>query len=267
MDLNRFRLPILIIALAMIFVASPASGDVTLIHWSDIHCGAWDYRSTFRKDLVTDMNTMPEKSWPAEVGGGKIGKIDFVIATGDITDHGFAKEWDDHNDWIGDDYLSLRNLIKFPSYEAMGNHDTHNGGAEAGIKALHKNTYYSWETGGIHFVSLDEYVGGGKRADNPDIDPAQLDWLEKDLKKVNKGVTPVVLFLHSPPVRRLGKHWTTIGNSVDRLTQILEGHKALFLHGHWHKSMLNDLDGMWVIGAGCSMNPKYTKGAQVNEYN
>ena len=60
---------------------------------------------------------------------------------------------------------------------------------------------------------------------------------------------------------------TTIGKSVDRLSQILEGHKALFLHGHWHKSMLNDLNGMWVIGAGCSMNPKYTTGQQVNEYN
>ncbi len=246
---------------------SPAGADVTIVHWSDLHCGAYDFKSAFRKENVEGINALPDRTWPDKVGGGKIGPVDYVIATGDITDHGTDAEWDDKDDWIGDDYLSLRKLLKFPSLETMGNHDCHKGGAEAGIKKLHGNTYYSVDKGGVHFVAMDQYAGGSAMAATPDFKPKQLDWLEKDLQKVEKGKTPVVLFMHSPPVRSLGKHWTTIGDSVELFQKILDGHKVLILHGHWHKSMRNWLGPWPVLGAGCSMNPKYKGKAQTSTYN
>ncbi len=73
--------------------------------------------------------------------------------------------------------------------------------------------------------------------------------------------------MHSPPVRSLGKHWTTIGDSVEPFQKILDGHKVLILHGHWHKSMRNWLGPWPVLGAGTAMNPKYKGNAQTTTYN
>lgn len=222
-------------------LSSAALGDVTFIHWSDMHCNGPKTAAHHAK-ILADINSMPERAWPKKVGKGKVGPIDLVLATGDLTDDGKADQWKG--------YLKLRKQLAFPSYEVMGNHDIRGGKiVEAGIAKLHGAARYSFDKGGVHFVVLNEYAHHTRL---PDIKKPQLDWLRKDLESVNRGVTPVVLAVHSPPLRH-GKHFATIGKSIDPLVEILAGHKAVILHGHRHKSEMHRLDKTWwVLGAGKS---------------
>lgn len=219
---------------------SPALGDVTFIHWSDIHCQE-DTGTVVKRRLVEDLNALPDKPWPSQAGGGKIGPVDFVIATGDLTNSGTAAEWNL--------YLALRERWSFLSYEAMGNHDFRGGRAvEQGIEKLHGSTHYSFDKGGVHVVVLNQYV---HRTRLPDFHKPQLDWLEKDLANVGKEV-PLVLAMHSPPLRN-GSHFLTLGDSIERFTKILDGRKAVILHGHRHLCEKHRLDDTWwVLGAGKS---------------
>ncbi|KAK4420253.1 Purple acid phosphatase 15 [Sesamum alatum] len=52
--------------------------------------------------------------------------------------------------------------------------------------------YYSFNTGGIHFIVLGGYVAYDKSDD-------QYKWLQKDLAKVNRGVTPWLIATWHPP--------------------------------------------------------------------
>ncbi len=230
-------------AFALLFLAPLAApADVTFVHWSDIHVNGRDPLA-YRRRLVSDMNQLPSKRWPARAGGGRVGPVDFVIATGDITDDGRKSEWDG--------YLSLRRRLRFHAYEAMGNHDIRARRAvEDGIKRLHGNTYYSFNKGGVHVVVMNEYT---RRTRLPDFNRAQLDWLARDLMRIRKGVTPVVLAMHSPPLYK-GEQFWTLGPSIRRFTRILNGHKAVILHGHRHHAEIHRLDGKWwVLGAGKSV--------------
>ena len=205
-------------AAALVFVAPlAASADVTFVHWSDTHVTG-PTPPGYKLKIVEDMNTIPEKSWPEKAGGGKVGPVDFALCTGDLTDSGKPEEWEG--------YLALRAKIAFPSYDAMGNHDFRQGrSVENGIRKLHGETYYSFDKGGVHVVVMNEYTA---RHRLPDFNAAQLDWLAKDLAKVEKGVTPVVLAMHSPPLR--GKdHFMSLGESINRFADILKGHKAVIV--------------------------------------
>ena len=236
----RFRLP-LVVALVLATV-SAASADVTFVHWSDTHV-AGATPPGFKLRIVEDMNTLPDKQWPEKAGGGKVGPVDFVVATGDLTDSGKPEEWQG--------YLALRAKIAFPSYDAMGNHDFRQGrSVENGIRKLHGETYYSFDKGGVHVVVMNEYV---HRRRLPDFAKPQLDWLEKDLGKVSKGVTPVVLAMHSPPLRNKD-HFMSLGESINRFAEILKGHQAVIVHGHKHFSVKARLDDWWVLGSGKAEN-------------
>jgi uncharacterized protein YraI len=241
--------------------------EFTMIQWSDIHCGAWDWMNTFRRDAVDRLNTLAGRAYPASMGGS-VGHVWQVLALGDITESGTPAQWNDNDSWVGDDYVSLRNRLHYPSFEAMGNHDTWGAGAKDGITALHGNTYYSWNRGGIHFIALDQYVLGSSMAAEPDLVPAELAWLEADLDSIAKGVTPVVVFMHSPPKQSLGPWWTTMGDTANDLKDLLTGHKVLLiLHGHWHKTMKNTWNGWDLVGSGYCANPDYYGASQTTTVN
>lgn len=224
----------------LLALCSPSRADVTFIHWSDIHCNE-DSGAAVKQGIVEDLNALGDKAWPKQAGGEKVGAIDFVIATGDLTDRGTAPQWER--------YLALRSRLRFPSYEAMGNHDIRGGRAvEDALVKLHGATHYSFDKGGVHVVVLNPYV---HRTRLPDFRKPQLDWLQNDLAKVRKDV-PLVLAMHSPPLRN-GSHFLTIGDSVDRFVSLIRGRKAIILHGHRHRCEKHRLDDTWlVLGAGKS---------------
>lgn len=186
----------------------------------------------------------------------------YSIGLGDIS-------YDQHWYETGVDIERTRQILnengwQAPFYNIMGNHDS-DGAVCAGdstdfLSAVrymktYGPRYYSMNIGNVHFVMLDNiayyntpssssgYEGiNGKRDYKAVFTPEQLDWLEKDLKTVNKK-SPLVICMHSP-IHSYKNASLEITYGTDRETsQRLEKIVAPFekvhiLSGHTHKNGL-----------------------------
>lgn len=169
---------------------SAATGPVTFIHASDTHIGvtsATQNAAALRQAL--DMDPPPH----------------FFTITGDITQANGDNE-----------FTALRQAldgITVPFVPVVGNHDRYDGGAN-----YRKNlgpTIYSFDSGGVHFVVLDDAVTDSRLDD-------VLKFLEKDLALVPAQV-PVAAFIHAPPREPIVTSLETAG--IDYL-----------FSGHWHSN-------------------------------
>ncbi len=102
-------------------------------------------------------------------------------------------------------------------------------------------TYYSFNRGNIHYVVLDDvfFIGTAKKYIGY-ITENQLQWLEQDMKQVQKGST-VVVSLHIPTntgaAKRNKQKEAELGSVVanrEQLYKILAGYKVHFMSGHTH---------------------------------
>jgi len=133
---------------------------------------------------------------------------DFVLITGDLVRDALRG-----NEATAKGYFKLYiqeiSKFKMPVYSVLGNHDIFGIERDKSLvsqdhplygKKMYRHflgpNYYSFNYGGIHFVSIDDvdyqnlyYYGG--------VDSLELKWLEKDLKPVPKS-TPVITLNHIP---------------------------------------------------------------------
>jgi predicted phosphodiesterase len=179
-------------------------------------------------------------------------KVDFIIELGDF------KDQDDPPDESRTlKYLSFIEKIyqKFngPTYHVLGNHDVDSISKQQFLKQI-KNTnisaeksYYSFDGNGFHFVVLDanfnsdgaSYDHGDFDWTDPNISPAQLEWLSNDLKKTS---LPTITFVHQL-LDGEGPHHIKNANAV---RNILEQSNKVFavFQGHKHDggySLINKL--------------------------
>ncbi|RHY61391.1 hypothetical protein DYB38_003488, partial [Aphanomyces astaci] len=98
-----------------------------------------------------------------------------------ISSHGHTPDSPYANEFEGEDYVAyLKRTVTPLSVEA---------------KAA-KRTYYSFDLGVVHLVFLDDYVGTVTWQHEREL---QLSWLETDLDRVNRTLTPwVVVIKHNP---------------------------------------------------------------------
>lgn len=230
----------IILAVACLAGCSPVSArPVTFLFTSDVHYGFFR-TSVFRglvnadartvNDAAIDaMNLVPAARFPEDGGvrqGERIGAVDFVVITGDITNRqelypirlqSSAKSWAQFQ--AG--YLSrltLRNPEGAPSplFLVPGNHDVSDAIGAPSIMVprtdatsmaeifnrmmrpavpLTPQTYRyaddrvntSRDLGGVHCVFLTVWPDSQERA-----------WMERDLRAVAR-TTPVFIFVHDPP--------------------------------------------------------------------
>jgi 3',5'-cyclic-AMP phosphodiesterase len=107
---------------------------------------------------------------------------------------------------------TLKDSTDYKPRPVIGNHDVLGWGAEASKiplttvgygKALYcdkmalDKTYYSFDSGGWHFIVLDNIQHGAHGGYGADIDPEQLEWLKGDLDAVSKQ-TPICVLTHIP---------------------------------------------------------------------
>lgn len=234
--------------------------NLTFLLWSDTHFGAYDATDTTRLQIIDIMNTIAGKPYPAPLIPEKVGPPAFLMALGDITEHGWAGEWDSPTLAPGRSYLQALKKLS-PSihpYEVLGNHDSRkNNVTRSKVKDRQGNTYYAFDLQGVHFVVLDPYPRFNTPA--PDFDEPQLQWLRKDLEKL-PAQTPIVLAMHVVPDPAAGDRTSHLSpENSQKLAAILKGKNILALfHGHWHvgsKSAWNGIDlvspGFSYAAAGC----------------
>jgi len=107
-------------------------------------------------------------------------KVDFIVQLGD-----FCRPYPANLD-----FLAIWKRFTGPGYHVLGNHDTDGGFARE--QALEfwgaKKKYYSFDTGGFHFIVLD---GNDVKKENRApgyprfIGAEQLDWLKADLERAD----------------------------------------------------------------------------------
>jgi 3',5'-cyclic AMP phosphodiesterase CpdA len=118
-------------------------------------------------------------------------------------------------------------LKKYPLFPTPGNHDYHDSDftakraqethetayyqnfsmpteGESGGTASHSQSFYSFDIGNIHFISLDSYGKEEKAYRLYDTIGPQVQWIKKDLA-ANKNKGWVIAFWHHPPYT-MGSH-------------------------------------------------------------
>ncbi len=159
----------------------------------------------------------------------------FVIDSGGVTDSGQAEE-----------YAQFKSAIrpfeaaKIGFYAAPGNYDVRwsAGGKEEFAHAFGK-LYQSFDYGGAHFLLLDSTVALEHWGH---FDKAELDWLDKDLKRVRVD-TPIFIFLHHS-IGRDGPADRLIDNEFE-LSRRFAGHNIIAIFtGHGHADLAWKTNGI-----------------------
>ena len=204
-----------------------------------------DLHTEFIHDAAERMNIFLEECKSAE--------CDFCIQLGDFCPPGEPNE--KHKLKI----LELISQAPFPFYHVLGNHDLDENEKTGVLSFLgEKSAYYSFDSGGVHFIVLDacyyrdkenhhSYAYGNYKsaevAEYTSVLPSdELDWLEKDL--INAKY-PSVLFSH----QSLVESRTGIGNA-QKLREILKKapHGVIFAAcGHEHVDRIEEKDGIYYF--------------------
>src|SRR5262245_26249116 len=132
----------------------------------------------FRFVVVNDLHYMSEECgvWLRRaVASINAKKPEFCIVAGDLTDHGTEDEME-----------KVREILKeiaVPMHVVIGNHDyTTLNERGAYEKAFPDQINYSFEHNGWQFVGLD--TTEGTRYDKTNVPDATLNWLDKELPKL-----------------------------------------------------------------------------------
>lgn len=145
------------------------------------------------------------------------GKPRFFFNCGDLTMTGWLQEWR----W----YWHAMSELTIPGYNVYGGHEGNYGGVVPSLKrgsVHHFNlftgpSYYSWNYGGCHFITYNNWGGVSKAGK-----ARQQAWMKANLELLKPG-TEVILIAHSPAdVRKWRKDVK---------------HVASF-YGHYHENML-----------------------------
>lgn len=141
------------------------------------------------------------------------------------------------------DHLQRKNILASDEYDKVASKD---------YVEKYGPTYYSFNRGQAHYISLDNvfYKGGLLTEYTYQITPQQLDWVKKDLSYVPKDKVLIVM-LHIPTKKRNGD---VLGNGGD-LRALLSGYKEVqIISGHTHyNSVVVDDSGITehIAGAAC----------------
>ena len=160
-------------------------------------------------------------------------------------------------------------LTRYPMMSVSGNHEGQNDGYgpysiyrhqtnvfPAQDDTLDTGVYYSFNYGNTHFAVLNTCSDGQR---SPNLDSAQQDWLEEDLKAATDAKWKIVV-MHVPMV---GKH-ETLG-SVHRLfletgvDMVLEADEHLYLRSYpigERSTTLKDSETRTIDGVEYTVNPQ-----------
>jgi hypothetical protein len=194
--------------------------DLTFFVTGDSHFGA-PFMVEANTRLIEQMNSLPGTVYPAAIGG-TVGVPRGVLHVGDITDFGTPWDWQDFVRLYG--LTGKDGLLKYPIYEATGNHDRlllFNTFITSAVAARHGGLPYSWDWGDVHFACLDEY---------PTHEITR--WLSRDLASVGHAA-PIIIFFHRTLDGFLAEDWSLA--EKEDFARAIDGYNVVAIFtGHWH---------------------------------
>lgn len=189
-------------------------------------------------------------------------QIDFLVELGDLVDA--ADSVDLELKYLKTINQSLSAIADQRHY-VLGNHCVHTLTKNEFLGGVEQvDSYYSFDSKGYHFVVLDacfrsDGVAYGRKNfqwTDPNIPPAQLDWLASDLEQ---NELPTVVFTH----QRLDVNNHYGIKNAPKVRELLEssGKVQAVFQGHSHKNDLKEIEGIpyctlvaMVEGSGADRN-------------
>jgi cytolysin (calcineurin-like family phosphatase) len=197
----------------------PAARALTFFVAGDSHFGARNV-DALNRSIVEQLNALPGTDYPPAIGG-RVELPRGLLFMGDMTDSSLEEEWRQFEELYG---LTGRDgLLKWPVYEAIGNHDFIGDSPVRGhVERRHGSLIYSWDWDGVHFVCLDMHP-----------DAKNLKWLAQDLKTA--GERPLVVFFHYALDGPYSDFWEEEQKAA--FGRAIEGRNVLAIfHGHFHRA-------------------------------
>jgi len=197
-------------------------GGLRFVQISDSHIG-------FDKPANTDV-TATLRAAVAKIKAAAE-QPSFVLHTGDLTHLSKPSEFDTLQ-------LVLTEL-SLPVFYVPGEHDVLEDDGKSYLQRFGKGTqgagWYSFDQGGVHFIGLVNVVNlkaGGLGT----LGVEQLEWLEKDVKRLASS-TPIVVFAHIPLWSVYPEWGWGTDDSARALSYLKRFGSVSVLNGHIHQVM------------------------------
>ena len=202
--------------------SAPVGGALRFVQVSDSHIG-------FDKPANTDV-TATLRAAIAKIKAEPDPPA-FILHTGDLTHLSKPSEFDTLQQVMGEASL--------PVFYVPGEHDVLEDDGRSYLERFGTHTsgagWHSFDHGGVHFVGLVNVVNlkaGGLGS----LGREQLEWLEKDVKRL-KSSTPVVVFAHIP-LWSVYPEWGWGTDDSERALSYLKRFGSVsVLNGHIHQVM------------------------------
>jgi predicted phosphodiesterase len=198
------------------------SGDLRFVQISDSHIG-------FDKPANTDV-TATLRAAIAKIKAAPE-QPSFILHTGDLTHLSKPAEFDTLQQVLSE--LSL------PVFYVPGEHDVLEDEGKSYLQRFGKGTqgagWQSFDKSGVHFIGLVNVVNlkaGGLGS----LGKEQLEWLEKDVKRL-KSSTPIVVFAHIPLWSVYPEWGWGTDDSAQALSYLKRFGSVSVLNGHIHQVM------------------------------
>ena len=168
----------------------------------------------------------------------------YAFTLGDLTwDIYWQKNGYDHLNYLND----INRIKGIPVFNTIGNHDhscyiAGDSDSAGPYKERIAPTYYSFNIGNIHYVSLDNIVANNTgnyddsdygRRHSMKIADEQIEWLKKDLSYVGKDKT-LIIAMHAYVFPSSTALLPSLGNGT-KLLAAVKGYKVHFFTGHSHR--------------------------------
>ena len=155
----------------------------------------------------------------------------FVLHTGDLTHLSKPAEFDTLQQVLSE--------LSVPVFYVPGEHDVLEDDGKSYLARFGKGTrgagWYSFDQGGVHFIGLVNVVNL-KAGSLGTLGGEQLEWLEKDVKRL-KSSTPIVVFAHIP-LWSVYSEWGWGTEDSERALSYLKRFGSVsVLNGHIHQVM------------------------------
>jgi plastocyanin len=200
----------------------PGIGGLRFVQISDSHIGFdkpanTDVTATLRA-VVAKIKAAPEQP-------------SFVLHTGDLTHLSKPSEFDTLQQVLGE--------LSVPVFYVPGEHDVLEDDGRSYLQRFGKGTqgagWHSFDHGGLHFIGLVNVVklkAGGLGT----LGVEQLEWLEKDVKRLRSS-TPIVVFAHIPLWSVYPEWGWGTDDSAHALGYLKRFGSVSVLNGHIHQVM------------------------------
>lgn len=210
-----------------------------IVQLSDLHVGSQFQAGVFER-VAKEVNDI---------------RPDVVVVTGDLTNEGLVKEYEDCKRLLAK--IRTKKLITI-----SGNHDYRNTGY------LLFKRYFPFET--INELDRDTVLVtlGTTRPDRNDgeVGYRQNLWLERTMKKYADRVKILAMHHHLVAIPDTGSDQLTVVDAGDVLRTILATHVNLVLCGHKHRPWAWNFGELTVVNAGTATSER-VRGLFENTYN